>query len=227
MMLIKNDNFNLRLAVYYGKFWLLLLMSISLKMTAQIHFSDKTVFTVNENTIIYSSDNISEEVSLWNSKDTKTVKIYVRKGTQITNFPSDSLNEIVYLEEEKLSEKPVKEVIQKEKKTHKPSAKTKGDVGEKELVAIFTSKQNNLPTLLSKGFKNFAISPSSGSFFYKSFLDQLKHKEKNHLFIFQADIKYTIDYSKNVLRKHQHLLQEKITRPPPILDFDSLLGSLI
>lgn len=229
MIFIKINNFNLGLLLYIGKLWLLLLMSISVKMTAQMYVSDKTVFTVKGNTIIFNRENISEDVSQSNSKETQIAKVYITEGTLITNFPSDSLQEIVYLEKEKPSEKPIKEIAKREKKEknkHESSAKTTDDVKEKEILIVLKSKQNNSSVIFSSGNRLNAISVPSVSFTVKSISAKSKQEKRYHALLFDLENTNIINSFED-LRRPQHLLQSHITRPPPFLDFDSPLRFLI
>jgi len=174
-----------------------------------MYVGENAVISVQEGTVIHISDNKTNEP--------EKAKVYIGQNTQLTNFPSDSLVEIVYLAKENQSQKTKVLVTHKKSKTplQPPIIKEDTEPENRTSVLSFASGHKPQSALFYAGKTTKAALVQSS---HSVKLFQAKIQKENTSFTFINSEKLQIKENfLDSLRKSQLHLEYNITRPPPFL----------
>lgn len=205
---IYNNNLNF-LSLWKVCGLLLLLVGISSQSFGQIYVGENAVISVQEGTVIHISDDKTNE--------SQKAKIYVGKNTQLTNFPSDSLVEIVYLAKENQPETAKAQIPQKKpKKPLQPPIIKEDTEPENRTGVLSFASGHKSPSALFYAGKTTKAALAQSNHSVKLF--QAKIQKENTSFTFISSDKLQIKENfLDSLRKSKLHLEDNITRPPPFL----------
>lgn len=211
MKLTKFHNSNFNLSRHWVNYCLLLLLVGGVKISAQIFVSENTVFKIKENTTLHISEITDKQT------EREKVKIYISQNTKITNLPSDSLVEIVYLKNKTFPKAKKKKIRKVNTKPLQPIYKEDTPPENSAGVLSLISKSNSPINFLYSVYATkagLANNTTSTSFKLKPF-NKLNLKIA-HLYFLNIDTqKCRVSLLIQTYPQKQTFLEEPITRPPP------------